>query len=149
MGNKLSAEEPQHVKTLKSKPNVLEEPGLQYYTAGWREGEFDDDAEEFSFATCKETPGYDDDDEQETKTDHGAGWHASKDDFANLRIRRGRLEARSPSHQDCTRKERKCSPSEARCIQVKDGESASNGRNGGRNTASAIAIHEEKKCYGP
>ena len=132
MGNKLSGEEPQHIKALKSKPNVLKEPALQYYTAGWRDGEFDDDAEEFSFATCTKPSGPDGDDDKEGPTDHRDDRHASKDDFKDFQIRRGGLEERSAPRQDDAWKARKSSPSEDRRVPAEEGQKTSDRYNGCR-----------------
>lgn len=59
-------------KPLKSKPD-LREPALEGYVAGWRQTDFDDDAQEFSFAMfepkdhhCNTTSsGYEGDDEKD------------------------------------------------------------------------------------
>lgn len=118
MGNKLSAEEPQHIKALKSKPNVLKVPTFHYYTAGWREAEFDDDAEELSFAACREPPGDDDDEEKKGTTDGGSGGNASMDDVEDFQPRRGRLKERPSACEERPRHERKHIPNEERRVQA-------------------------------
>ncbi|KAK4611776.1 hypothetical protein CLAFUW4_13086 [Fulvia fulva] len=134
MGNKLSTEEPQHVKALKLKPNVLKEPAFQHYTAGWREAEFDDDAEEFFF---KQPPDYDSGNEKEGTTNYRYDGHAREDDAQDLQIQPGRLEDRSSPHQDRARKERRPFPSEGRCTPMKASETASDRCNRCRPTADA------------
>lgn len=57
-------------KPLKDKPTPLKEPAFEGYVAGWRQHDFDDDAQEFSFATFQkhthcESSGYEGDDEDE------------------------------------------------------------------------------------
>ncbi|EME40064.1 hypothetical protein DOTSEDRAFT_27984 [Dothistroma septosporum NZE10] len=145
MGNKLSTEEPQHVKTLKSKPNVRKEPAFQYHSAGWREGEFDDDAEEFSLATCKEPPGYDNDDEHEheTITNHRPDRHVSEDGFPSLELQRSHLEVPSSSRQDRAGKERKRPPIEDRCSQAQDDGDAFEACEARRHNVGAVAIQKE------
>lgn len=50
-----------------TKPLSLNEPAFSGYVAGWRQGDFDDDAQEFSFATFQSAgaAGYEGDDEDE------------------------------------------------------------------------------------
>lgn len=58
-----------------SKPLSLNEPAFSGYVAGWRQGDFDDDAQEFSFATFQSAgaAGYEGDDEDESCS-HPPDW---------------------------------------------------------------------------
>ncbi|KAF2166190.1 hypothetical protein M409DRAFT_23379 [Zasmidium cellare ATCC 36951] len=68
-------------KPPKTNPYAVKEPAFQGYVAGWRQGSFDSDAQEFSFATFQTshvsvnrnetgmTEGYEGDDDEDSQLD--------------------------------------------------------------------------------